>query len=297
MPGQVYLITGASTGFGRLASHHLALAGNIVFAGQYSHDGNTKPYEEELASFAVDHAVDLRPVSLDLLSDDSVRAAVDHIMASVGRIDVLVHNAGHMGFGPAESFTTQQYTFMYEINVVGAQRLNQVVLPAMRRARRGHVVWIGSSSVYGAKSPMLGPYFAAKAAMDSLAQTYAMELHPWGIETTILSPGVFAKGTNHFADAAKPGLKDVVDEYESGPSRGMAEQTMKGTVDVAGDADPIVVAEALVELDAVPRGKKPLRVEADPAGSNADVVAPLVDRNGELSYKSMGLEKFLKVWL
>ena len=79
---------------------------------------------------------------------------------------------------------------------------------------------------------MLAGYFAAKAAMDSLAQSYARELHPWGIETTIVSPGVFTKGTNHFADAMQPGFPDVAKEYEDGPTKGVSEQNMTGTAGV-----------------------------------------------------------------
>ena len=87
----------------------------------------------------------------------------------------------------------EQYLQLYDINVVGCQRLNQAVLPHMRSKRRGHFIWISSSSCYGAKSPMLGGYFAAKTAMDSLAQTYARELHLWGIETSVVLPGLFTK--------------------------------------------------------------------------------------------------------
>ncbi|EME82001.1 uncharacterized protein MYCFIDRAFT_77685, partial [Pseudocercospora fijiensis CIRAD86] len=253
---QVILITGASTGFGRLAAQELSKAGHTVFAGQYSHDGNTAPYEEEIAQFSHLHSADLQPIPLNLLSSESLTSALSSILSQTsGRLDTIIHNAGHMGFGPAEAFTCEQYTRMYEINVVGAQRLNQLVLPHMRGKRSGHIIWISSSSVYGAKSPMLAPYFAAKAAMDSLAQSYAKELNAWGIESTIVSPGVFTKGTSHFSDAARPEIQSVVREYEEGPTKGLAEQTMTGTAScVPEHADPIVVAEELVKLAAVPRG-------------------------------------------
>ncbi|KAF7192597.1 D-beta-hydroxybutyrate dehydrogenase, mitochondrial [Pseudocercospora fuligena] len=296
---QVILITGASTGFGRLAAQELSKAGHTVYAGQYSHDGNTAPYEQEIAQFSKTHSADLRPIPLNLLSEDSVINAVQTILSQTsGVLNTIIHNAGHMGFGPAEAFTCSQFSSMYEINVIGCQRLNQAILPHMRSKKSGHIIWISSSSVYGAKSPMLAPYFAAKAAMDSLAQSYSKELHAWGIETTIVSPGVFTKGTNHFSDAAKPGVESVLREYEEGPTKGLAEQTMTGTAGaVPDDADPIVVAEELVKLAALPRGEKPFRVFADPAQDNCDVAAPMVDRFGELFYKRMGLEKFLKVWL
>lgn len=297
---QTYLITGASTGFGRLAARSLALAGHTVYAGQYSHSGNTTAYDDEATAFARSNNVDLRPIPLDLLSETSISSAVSHILSTSPSktLDVVIHNAGHMSYGPAESFTPAQFTSLFEINVLGCQRLNQAVLPHMRARRSGHIIWISSSSVYGAKSPMLGPYFAVKAAQDSLAQTYARELNPWGIETTIVCPGVFTKGTNHFEDAAKPGVEAVAEEYEKGPTKGVAEQTMVGTASVVPeDADPIVVAEALVELSRMRRGKKPFRVVVDPAEDGCKEAAAVVDRFGEDFYKRLGLSNVLEVSL
>lgn len=87
-------------------------------------------------------------------------------------------------------------------------------------------------------------------------------------------------------------------EYEEGRTNGMAEQTMKGTAGVVPeDADPVVVADALVELAVLPRGKKPLRIFGDPANDGCDVVAPDVDRLGEDLYRRMGLEHLMKVSL
>lgn len=296
---QVYLITGASTGFGALAARALAStpAKHTIYAGMYSHDGNTTPYEDDIATYNTTHNTDIRPIPLDLLSQPSCDEAVKTILvATNNKLDVLIHNAGHMSYGPAESFTPNQYLHLYDINVVGTQRLNLAVLPHFRKQRSGHLIWIGSSSVYGAKSPMLAGYFAAKAAMDSLAQSYARELNPWGIETTVLSLGIFTKGTNHFADAMKPGLREVDREYEDGPTKGIAEECMKGSAGVVPeDADPGIVAEALVELSEVPRGRKPYRMSADAVGDGGDVGAAVVDRLGEDFYRRIGLERLLKV--
>ncbi|KAI1148286.1 hypothetical protein F4825DRAFT_105901 [Nemania diffusa] len=240
---QVYLITGASTGFGALSARALANEGHTVFAGMHSHDGNTSAYEEEAVIFARENNAHIRTVPLNLLSQESVP-------------------------------------------------------PHMRHARRGHVVWIGSSSTYGANSPFLGAYFAAKAAQDSLAQSYAAELAAWGIETTIVSPGVFTKDTNHFLDAAKPGRPDVVREYKDGPTNGLDEQTMAGTAAlVPPDADPQVVADALVELARLPRGQKPFRMFPDPTMGGGQAAAAVVDNNRVNIYRRMGILEYLKVRL
>ena len=294
---QVYLITGASTGFGALAARALAKEGHIVFAGMYSHGGSTKEYEDDIAAFNKSNNVDVRPVALDLLSQDSVNACVKHILDSTGgKLDVVVHNAGHMNYGPAESFSADQYLRLYDVNVVGTHRLNQAVLPHMRKQRSGHLIWISSSSVYGGKSPMLAGYFAAKAAMDSLAQSYGREVAPWGIETTIVSPGVFTKGTNHFVDAMQPALPEIVREYDEGPTKGVSEQNMKGTMGVVPEGlEPSMVAEVLVEVARAPRGKKPWRATADAVKDGVEEAAAIVDRFGADFHRRLGLERLLTV--
>ena len=297
MPSQVYLITGASTGFGALAARALAKEGHTIFAGMYSHSGDTSSYENDIATFSAENNVDLRPVALNLLDQDSVDAAVKHILsATSGKLDVVVHNAGHMNYGPAESFTPEQYLRLYDVNVVGAHRLNTAVLPHFRSQRSGHLIWISSTSVYGAKGPMLGGYFAAKAAMDSLAQSYARELNPWGIETTIVSPGVFTKGTNHFQDAMQPDFPEVAREYEEGPTKGVSEQNMKGTAGVVPEwAEPSMVADVLVGVARAERGKKPYRVTADAVEDGGMEGTGVIDRFGADFYRRLGLEGLLKV--
>ncbi|RFU78468.1 hypothetical protein TARUN_3715 [Trichoderma arundinaceum] len=295
---QVYLISGASTGFGALAARAIAKRGHTVFAGMYSHSGNTKQYEDDISQYAKEHKVDLRAIPLDLLSQDSVNAAVNSVVGSTGRIDAVIHNAGHMCWGPTESFSAKQLLQQYDVNVVGCQRLNQAALPHMRKARSGHLIWICSSSTYGGKSPMLGPYFAAKAAQDALAQSYAHELTRWGIETTLVSPGVFTKGTNHFADAANPEFADIAAEYEDGPTKGMSEDTMTGTASLPPpDADPSIVADTLAELSDIPRGKKPFRMFPDPVQDGSEAGAVVVDNNKVNFYRRLGMEKYLKVQL
>ncbi len=152
----------------------------------------------------------------------------------------------------------------------------------MRQARSGHLNGLEVAPTYGAKTPMLGPYFAAKAAQDSLAQTVRARADGVGNRNaTIVSPGVFTKGTNHFPDASQPGNPDVASQYEQGPTKGIGEETMAGTEGFrAPDADPKVVADALVELAAgIPRGKKPFRMFPDPSMDGGDVGALVIDNN------------------
>jgi NAD(P)-dependent dehydrogenase (short-subunit alcohol dehydrogenase family) len=120
----------------------------------------------ELSALA---GTDIRPIELDVQSEASANAAVEKIIAEGGRIDVLIHNAGHMMFGPAEAFTPKQFAQQYDVNVLRTQRVNRAVLPHMRSAKQGLLVWVSSSSLAGGTPPYLAPYFAAKAGMDARA--------------------------------------------------------------------------------------------------------------------------------
>lgn len=271
------LITGASSGFGEMTAYALANAGHTVYASMRTLADDKV---EQARTYADEHGVDIRTVQLDVRDQASVDAAVAHVLAEQGRIDVLVHNAGHMSFGPAEAFTPEQFASLYDINVIGPQRLNRAALPHMRTGGgEPLVVWVGSTSTRGGTPPYIAPYFAAKAAMDSLAISYAGELARWGIETVIVSPGVYTSGTNHFAHADQPGDAERADEYANGPTRDLYEQAQQADLkSVPEDADPAEVARAIVEVVARPYGTRPLRVTIDPADGGAAELNKLGDR-------------------
>src|SRR5439155_12243104 len=105
---QIIVITGASSGFGALAARALARAGHIVYASMRETKGRNAPQVEEARKFARENNVHLRPVELDAASQESVDAAIQKIISEERRLDVVIHNAGHMVFGPAEAFTPEQ---------------------------------------------------------------------------------------------------------------------------------------------------------------------------------------------
>jgi NAD(P)-dependent dehydrogenase (short-subunit alcohol dehydrogenase family) len=138
---------------------------------------------------------------------------------------------------------------------------------------------MSSSSSAGGTPPYLAPYFAVKAAMDSLAVTYARELARWGIETSIIVPGAFTSGTNHFANAGTPEDQQVVDDYESGPYAGFGPEVMTAFNGIVPeDADPNAVATAVVNVVNSPFGKRPFRVHIDPSEDGANVGFAVLDR-------------------
>ncbi len=292
---QVILISGASSGFGALTARALAKNGHTVYAGVRDTKGRNVKAVTDAEEYAGQHEVDLRTVELDVQNDGSVEAAIDSIVADVGRIDVLVHNAGHMSFGPAEAFTPEQFAQLYDINVLSTQRLNRAALPYMRAAKKGLVVWVSSSSSRGGTPPFLSPYFAAKAAMDSLAVSYASELTRWGIETSIIVPGAFTKGTNHFVHSGKPADETRAREYVEGPYKSVSEQALQGLASLEpSDANAADVAIAIADVVDTPFGKRPFRVHIDPSQDGAEIVNGVADRVRAEMFRRIGLEDLLK---
>ena len=177
---KVIVVTGASSGFGAMSARALAGAGHTVYAGIRATAGRNAPAVADAEAFARDHHAELRPLEMDVSDQASVDAAVATIIEQAGRLDVVVHNAGHMTLGPAEAFSPEEMAAVYDTNVLSTQRVNRAALPHLRGQGDGLLVWVGSSSARGGTPPYLAPYFAAKAAEDALAVSYAAELARFG---------------------------------------------------------------------------------------------------------------------
>jgi NAD(P)-dependent dehydrogenase (short-subunit alcohol dehydrogenase family) len=290
----IIVITGSSSGFGALAARALARAGHTVYASMRETTGRNAPQVKEVEKYAAEHKVDLRAIDMDVASQESCDTAIQEIVAKNGRLDVVIHNAGHMVFGPAEAFTPEQLAELYDVNVLSTQRVNRAALPQLRKQGKGLVVWISSSSAAGGTPPYLAPYFAAKAGMDALAVVYARELTRWGIETSIIVPGAFTGGTNHFAHAGSPADKARAAEYEAGPYAGFGEQVLKGFSSIVPlDADVAAVADAIVRIADAPFGERPFRVHIDPTQDGAEVVNAVLDRVRAEMLRRIGLGDLL----
>ncbi|MGW5719216.1 SDR family oxidoreductase [Amycolatopsis sp. NPDC003865] len=289
----IIVVTGASSGIGALSARALARAGHTVYAGMRATGGRNAPQVEAAAAYAREHGVDLRSVELDVASQDSADAAVERIVAEQGRLDVVVHNAGHMVLGPAEAFTPEQLAQLYDTNAVGTQRVNRAALPHLRAQGDGLLVWVSSSSVRGGTPPYLAPYFAAKAAMDSLAVSYAAEVARFGIDTTIVVPGAFTAGTNHFPNSGHPADTAVAKAYEEHYA-GLTDHVAAKLAEITpADADVAVVAEELARVVGLPKGKRPFRVHVDPADDGGWLVAEVGDRIRAEFLRRIGLGDLL----
>jgi NAD(P)-dependent dehydrogenase (short-subunit alcohol dehydrogenase family) len=279
-----------------MTARALADAGHSVYASMRETTGRNARQVESVKKYAREHNVDLRPIELDVASEESTNAAIRQIVDESGRLDVVIHNAGHMVFGPAEAFTPEQFAEQYDTNVVRTQRVNRAALPQMRKQGKGLVIWVSSTSVRGGTPPYLAPYFAAKAAMDSLAVSYAGELARWGIETSIIVPGAFTSGTSHFANAGSPDDKARVAEYDAGPDGQLGDEVRKGfAATVPADADVADVARAIVRVVDMPFGKRPFRTHIDPAQDGAEIVNGVADRVRAELLRNMGLADILSV--
>lgn len=277
------LITGASSGFGAMTARALADAGHTVYAGMRNVADRNRDAAAEAGGYA--HVVEL---------DVSDQASVDAAVARAGDLDVVVHNAGHMVLGPTEAFTPEQLAEVYDTNVLSTQRVNRAVLPGMRARGDGLLVWVGSTSTRGGTPPYLAPYFAAKAAEDSLAVSYAAEVARFGIDTTIVVPGSFTTGTNHFAHAGHAADEDVVAAYDTRYG-GLLDQVSQKLAELApADADPEEVARQIVRVVGLPKGERPFRVHIDPADDGAEEVNALGDQVRERFYRRIGLPDLLE---
>src|SRR5713226_8735655 len=291
---KVIVITGASSGFGALSARALSSAGHVVYASMRDTSGRNAPQVEAAAKFAKENNVDLRPIELDVASQASADAAIQKIVSDNGKLDVVIHNAGHMVFGPAEAFTAEQLAELYDVNVLSTQRVNRAALPQLRKQKNGLVVWVSSSSAAGGTPPYLAPYFAAKAGMDAMAVVYARELTRWGIETSIIVPGAFTGGTNHFAHSGRPADAQRVAEYDNGPYKSFADDVMKGFASIVPpDADAAAVGKAIVKIVDAPFGKRPFRVHVDPTQDGAEVVNMVCDRVRAELLRRIGLADLL----
>ena len=271
----IAVVTGASSGIGAATTRRLATEGYHVVA--------VARREERLHALAAEVAEaggEITPVTADITSDADVARLAATVAGIDGDLELLVNNAGGaLGSDPIESASVEDWQWMYDVNVLGTQRVNRAALPHMRKARRGLVVWIGSSSAAGGVPPMLGPYFAAKAGMDALAVCYARELAPFGIETSIVVPGAFTKGTNHFAHAGAPADKVRAADYEAGLPAGFGEAMLKAlAATVPETADPERVADTVVGVVNAPFGTRPFRVVVDPADDGSAVAYAVIDR-------------------
>ncbi len=282
------LVTGTSSGFGKLTAETLARAGHRVFAGMRDPNGKNAGARDEM--LAKGGAIEV--IDLDVTSDASVDAAVALMDGRAGGIDVVVNNAGIAGLGMIESFTVEQARAMYEVNVLGVHRLNRAVLPIMRRGNRGLLIHV-TSTIGRFVLPYLAIYVSTKFALEALAEGYRYELAPSGMESVIVEPGTYpTKIATNMVVPADPA------RAEAYPALLPGLQGFQGMLEALGNnpnaPNPQEVADAILRLVEMPAGKRPLRTIVDAqTGPLIEGLNRMTDQIQAQAFGGMGMSALL----
>jgi len=254
----VILITGTTSGFGRLMAETLARKGYTVYASMRQVTGRNASAGDALRTLAEKEGLSLHVVDLDVTDEGSVERAVQTLMARTGRIDVLINNAGFGIAGLNETYSVEDVQRQFDTNVFSVVRMNRAVLPHMRRQKSGFIVYISSASgrmVF----PFLGIYAASKFALEALAESYHYQLHGLGIDSVIVEPGRYATAVP--ANSPQPSDPTRATGYgEIGVRLEQAATDFMASFSDPSCPDPQEVADAVAELVAMPPGARPLRI-------------------------------------
>ena len=269
--GKTILITGASSGFGRLTAEILSNSEHKVFAGFRSTDGRKKQVADELRE------KNIEILKLDVTDQDSVDSAIAQLLEkSNNELDVVVNNAGMASASISEAFTPEQARQLFEVNVFGVQRVLRATLPVLRAKRRGLVINVGS--ILGRITlPFFGLYGASKYAVEAMSDSYRYELSQLGVDVVLVQPSAYP--TNMYAAAQQPADEELRKTY--GEVAEVPDKILKTFVTLfqgENGPNPQDVATAIDKIVSTPAGNRPDRVVVGlPFGSDAvnKAVAPI----------------------
>ncbi|MCF0069568.1 SDR family oxidoreductase [Dyadobacter sp. CY261] len=264
---KIILITGTSTGFGKLMTITLSKAGHTVVAGMRGINDKNAGVAGELAALP-----NVEVVELDVTSDDSVTQAVASVLEKHGRIDVLVNNAGIAGFGLLEAYSIDQIKRLFEVNFYGVIRTYQAVLPSMRQNRSGLIINL-TSGASGHTLPFMVPYLASKFGVESITEGVQDELAEYGIENVSIQPGVYPTEMNNGSKAGLHADKpEVVAEYgDAATDKFNAIGTALFSKMAAYNMDPQTIADGVLTLINLEKGTVPLRFPLDAVAEGTDL--------------------------
>jgi len=261
------LVTGASSGFGRLTAETLSKSGHKVFAGFRSADGPKQKVADDFRS------KNIEVLKLDVTDQMSVDRAMDELFAKSGKeLDVVVNNAGVASAGISEAFTPEQARDLFDVNVFGIQRVIRATLPHLRLKKSGLIINVGS--ILGRVTlPFFGLYGASKYAVEAMTDSYRYELSQLGIDVVLVQPSAYP--TNMYAVAQQPADANLAREYGSvADVPGQIINTFVNLFQSENAPNPEDVAVAIDKLVSTPAGSRPGRVVVGlPFGSDAVNVA------------------------
>ena len=287
---QVVLITGSSTGFGRLFADTLARKGHTVFATMRDPGGRNAKNASEIRALAEKDSLPIHVLEMDVTDDASVERAVDAAIDKAGRIDVAINNAGYYLSGLEEAVTIEQAQRLMDTNFLGPVRVNRAVLPHMRRQRSGVLMHI-SSGAGRVVVPSAGFYCASKFALEALAEAYSYELAAQGIESVIVEPGQYE--TPVFGNTVTGADQGRTDTY--GAAKEIPAKVNGALSSTAGNAQE--VADAVLRIVETPVGEKQLRYFIGPQDFGLNQINALAKQVQTSVLEAFGLAadtKFLK---
>lgn len=251
------VITGSSSGFGYLTTLTLARKGYKVWATMRNPEGKNAHKRDELLSTAKSENLSIEVIDLDVSQDQSVKAAIDKVIAADGKIDTLINNAGVMFVGITEAYSLDQAKEQFEINFYGPMRTINAVLPHMRAAKDGLIINV--SSLAGRLSfPYFGIYCASKHALETYSESLSYELAPFGIEVSINEPGPF--GTGLLYSGPKEDNTEVLNSYgDHKEVPGAMLKNFEGFFDTEDALDPQLVADDITSVVEAPKGSRTRR--------------------------------------
>lgn len=284
LEGKSALITGTSSGFGRLTTLHLARNGANVIASMRHLRGGKRQEAQELADIAASEKLKISLVEIDVMDPALVKSGVAKAQTTAGgALDLLLNNAGIGIGGPIEINDEEAVFNQFNTNILGYHRMARAVLPAMRAKREGLIVNI-SSQLGRIIIPNIGVYCSTKFAVEAMFEAMAYELAPFGVEVTIIQPGGYPTkiwdNGRRYAEELLARTDDERKEAYAGHLE-MARGLMSGEY----TTDPMDVPRAIGEIFAMPPGKRPLRrpVHPNTQGTTAANVAMAQIEAGALS--------------
>jgi NAD(P)-dependent dehydrogenase (short-subunit alcohol dehydrogenase family) len=286
---QKVLITGASSGFGKLTVKTLLEKGHQVAATMRNIGGKNKDVAAELGNAGA------KIIELDVTDEQSVISGVEKAIAELGGLDVLMNNAGTGTLGMQEFFTTEDYKKLFDVNVFGVQRMNRAAIPYFRKQNKGLIIY--TTSLLGRIAmPFYGPYQSSKWALESMAENYRVELSTFGIENCIIEPGGYP--TEFMDNLLKPSDSSRADSY--GDFMQFPVNMFSAFEKVLKEnpqQNPQRVADAAAELIEKPFGEKPFRTTVDFIGMG-DAINKYNEHLDQLTtalYTNFGINGLLSV--
>jgi NADP-dependent 3-hydroxy acid dehydrogenase YdfG len=283
----VVLITGTSSGFGRLFVEKFARNGYSVFATMRGLTGKNAKSAESLRAFAAQNSLDIHVEEMDVTDDESVNKCVASVFSKTGRLDVAINNAGFAYVDLMEAITLDQAKKIFDTNVFGVQRVARAVLPQMHKQGSGLLLQI-SSGAGRVVFPSFGIYCASKFAMEAVTEAYRYELAGSGIDSVSIEPGAYK--TEIFGKIDRGDDPSRLASY--GAMQGVPDKVSAGLTTSAGD--PQEVADLALEIAQTPFGKRQLRYRIGGGGPGVVEINKLTDQVQAQLFSAFGLTEATK---